>query len=91
MAAMETAAPRLASLQQSAQAYGRASQLHEAAAERLRRVEQQTVLHRTAAAAVQHRSRPPEIASAVGLLGNPRSARQAIVASVVLGSPKGFE
>jgi hypothetical protein len=91
MEPLEAAAAGLGRLDQSARAYERARQLHQAAAERLHQVETMTAQHRVGVAQGRRRTRPPEVAAAVNLLRHPTSARQAVVASLILGPPKGLD
>ena len=79
---------RLPSLTQSSQAYQRASQLDLKVAERLRQIGQQVTLH-TAVQTTEVVSR--EILLAKSMLRNRDTLRSAIVASVILSSPKAFE
>jgi hypothetical protein len=84
-------APALARLDQSAQAYQRASALHEAVADHLRRIDSRTE-HPLPTAAPAHRTaRAPEIASVRALLARPASARQAVIAAAILGPCRGME
>lgn len=78
---------QLPSLTQSAQAYQRASQLDLKVAERLRQIEQQVTLH-TPAQKGEVTSRA--ILVARSMVRNRESLRSAIIASVILGSPKGL-
>lgn len=80
-----------ARLEESAQAYFRASQVHEAAAKRFRQVTQMTTEHRVTTGSGRQVHQSAEVAAAVALLHHPRSARQAVVASLILGTPRGLE
>ena len=77
----------------SAAAQARASGLHDAIAERMRRIRVKfsTTTHKLGPAHVLHATLSPEIVSARNLLRTPQSARQAIIASVILGTPKSLE
>ena len=77
----------LAPLSESRQAYLRASQLDKKVAEHIGNVPGQRVL----ATAVTHREASPEIAQVVGLFRSARSARQAVIASVILGPPRSLD
>lgn len=69
-------------------AFARASQLHELAAARMRRVTEQTPSMMT----LQTRAiRSPEGARVVAMLRNRESVRTAIVASMIFGQPKALE
>ncbi|MEN9572724.1 MAG: hypothetical protein RL514_579 [Verrucomicrobiota bacterium] len=83
----------LATLEQSTQAYQRATHLHEAVAARMQRVNEQTEKHGKAlhAPSTVHRATNPDARAVVALLRRPASARQALLASFVLAPPKGLE
>jgi hypothetical protein len=78
----------LAVLQESASAYQRAEQLDQSVAERLGAIDRQPVQ----ATHVEHlQKRSEEIQATVSMLRTPQSARQAILASVILAPPKALE
>ena len=78
----------LAVMRESAAAYQRASHLDQAVAARLEQISK----HPVQATAVEHmRKRTEEIQQVVAMLQTPRTARQAIVAGIILGSPKALE
>jgi type IV secretory pathway VirB10-like protein len=77
----------LAKFDQSRAAYKKASRLHESVAERLRRIDQQTEQHQKSAVP-QRRPGSSEATAAVALVRSPRTVRQAVVASLILGPPK---
>lgn len=81
---------RLARLSESAAAYTRASQLTERVTERMKTVDTATEQVRPAAP-VAHRQIAPDASQAVSLLRTPRSVRQVMIASIVLGPPKSLE
>jgi hypothetical protein len=81
----------LARLDQSAQAYQRASQLHEGVADRLRRIDEATERHLVAPPLGRRATVSPEMAQALAWLRSPRAARQAVLASVILGPPRAGE
>ncbi len=85
------ASPALAHLTQSATVYERASMLHERVAAHLHQVDERTELHRPAVPIVHTKKRSAEAHAAVTLLRNPAHARQAIIASLILGPPKSLE
>jgi hypothetical protein len=72
---------------ESKSAYERASQLDKNVAEHIGRVQGQHVL----ATAVVRREASPELAQAVSMFKSPRSARQAVIASLILGKPRSLE
>jgi hypothetical protein len=77
----------------SAAAHARASGLHAAIAERMRRIriKSSATTHKSGPAHVLHATLSPEIVSARNLLRTPESTRQAIIVSVILGTPKSLE
>ena len=78
----------LAGLTASTQSYQRASELDEKVADRLRQITDRVGRH----AAVQQTRRVSMAASkAVALLSNRESLRSVIMASIILGPPKGLE
>lgn len=84
----------LAHLEQTTQAYHRATQLHETVAAHLRRVDEQTEKHGKPLAAPRPIRRDAGSADAravVALLRRPSTARQALIASFVLAPPKALE
>jgi len=86
---METGLPvKMPSLQESAKAYVRASQLETRVAEHMRQVDRQVTTH---AKLDRVRSVSPEIKQALGLLRTRSSQRAAILAGVVLGPPRALE
>jgi hypothetical protein len=86
---METGLPvQMPTLQHSAQAFLRASQLESKVAEQMRRVEEQVTRHKKVET---RRGVSPEIRQAIGLVRNRQSQRAAIIAGIVLGPPKAME
>lgn len=84
----------LATLEHSTHAYQRASQLHETVATHLQRVDEQTEKHGKPLVATVIPRRAAVTADAravVALLRHPATARQAMLASLVLAPPKGME
>ena len=72
----------------AASVFQKASGLDVAVAERMSKV----TGHRVAqAAVVKHKTGSPEVAQVVSLFRNPRAARQAVIASLILGPPRGLE
>ena len=78
----------LAKLEQSRAALQRAGQLHESVAKQLREIDRQTEGQTQKAATRGRKSTSADAHAAVALVRNPRSARQAVVASLLLGPPK---
>ena len=89
--ATEAPAVSLAKLEESAGAYQRASQLHEAVGEHLRQVDAMTERHVATMPLTRRHGISPDVANFVSLLRRPNTARQAIVASMILGPPKALE
>jgi hypothetical protein len=78
---------QLGSLEESRKAYERASQLDKTVAQHIDRVQGAPVKLTT----VTHKELSPEVAQVVSLFKNPGTARRAVIASVILGPPKGLE
>jgi hypothetical protein len=81
----------LAALQESAQAFQRANHLHKQVSDRLRRTEARTERPGMSAPPPRRTAASTEAVNTVGMLRHPRSARQLVIASVVLGPPRGLE
>ncbi len=77
----------LAPLNESRQAYQRASQLDKTMSQHIDRVSGQRVLATT----VTRRAVSPDVAQVVGLFRSARSARQAVVAAIILGPPRSLD
>jgi hypothetical protein len=88
---MEGPSITLAQLDESATAYQRARQLHDSVGEHLRHIDQLTERHLSVAPTVGHRRLPPDVAHVVSLFRSPRTARQAMVASIILGPARGLQ
>jgi hypothetical protein len=84
---VEVSAAQLAPLRQSKEAYERASQLDKNVAEHIDRVPGQHVL----ATRVMRRAISPEVTQAVSMFKSGQTARQAVMASLVLGPPRALE
>lgn len=83
---------QLATLAQSASAYGSASQLDEKAGVHLRDIDAQTVRHSTPPAFVHSRLfRSHEAERVIAQLRDPRTARQVVLASMILGPPRSLD
>jgi hypothetical protein len=65
--------------------------LHEGVAEHLKRVEEMTEHHRGAVPIVQRTGFSTETIQAISLIRNPRTTRQAVIASLIFGPPKALD
>ena len=81
----------LQALKESAAAYQRASHLHEGVAEHLKRVEEMTEHHPGKVPTARRPGFSAETAQTIALIRNPRTARKAIIASLIFGLPKTLE
>ncbi len=84
----------LARLDHSTHAYQRATHLHETVAAHLQRVGEQTEKHGkplTVSTVARRDAGSPDARAVVGLLRQPATARQALLASFVLAPPKSLE
>lgn len=79
---------RVGSMAEAASALQKASGLDVAVAERMSKVTGQLVAQ---AAVVQHRAVSTDVARVVAMFRDPRSARQAVLASLILGPPKALD
>ncbi len=86
-AKIETSAGQLGNLTESRQAYARASALDVAVAQHIQGVPGQAVQ----ATSVIRKPVSAEIIQAVSLFQNAQTSRQAILASIILGTPRGLE
>jgi hypothetical protein len=84
---VEITSQQLAPMNESKQAYARASQLDQTAAARIERIPGQHVQ----LTAVVRRAASPEVVQVVSMFKNSRAARQAVIASVILGPPRSLE
>lgn len=75
-------------LQESAAAYRRASHLQEEVAKHLKGVDEMTERHLAGTATVPARALSVEAVQTIALIRNPRTARQAVIASLIFGPPK---
>lgn len=83
---------QLATMEQSASAYGRASHLDDKTGVRLRDIDAQTVRHSTPPAFVHDRAvRSREAERVIAQLRNPHTARQVVLASMILGPPRSLD
>jgi len=85
---VEAQLERVGSMAEAASALQKASGLDVAVAERMSKVTGQLVAQ---AASVQHKAVSADVAQVVPLFRNPRSARQAVLASLILGPPKALD
>ena len=86
---METGLPvQMPTLEHSAQAFLRASQLESKVAAHMNRVDQQVTTH---AGLEVKRQTSPAVQEALGLVRNRQSQRAAILAGIILGPPKAME
>ena len=85
--AFEPPMRQLANLEESRRAYERASQLDKTVAQHIDRVPGVPVK----LTAVRHNELSPEVAQVVSLFKNPKMARRAVIASIILAPPKGLE
>ncbi|MBI2946090.1 MAG: hypothetical protein HYY23_00450 [Verrucomicrobia bacterium] len=83
--------PQSSRLTASIAAYKKAQQLHEEAAARLQQTVEQTKARKLGERTARSGKSAQEIASAISLIRNPASVRQAFVTSVVLSPPKALE
>jgi hypothetical protein len=84
---IEISAAQLAPLRQSGEAYQRANQPDKQVAEQISPVPGRQVL----ATSISRRTVSPEITQVVSLFKSARSARQAVIASLILGPPRSIE
>jgi hypothetical protein len=74
-------------MEESKRAYERASQLDMAVSAHIEKIPGEHVKPTT----VLRRSPPADLAQAVSLFKNSRTARQAVIASIILGPPRALE
>jgi hypothetical protein len=84
---VQVSAAQLAPLNQSREAYERASQLDKKVADHIDRVPDQPVL----TTSVLRRSVSPEITQVVEMFKSAQAARQAVMASLILGPPRALQ
>jgi hypothetical protein len=80
----------LAALPEAHAAYQRASAIDANAQALLEAAKVRAAQHRVSAAGQPRGGHAPEVAAVLAALRSPRTARQAILASIILGSPKAF-
>jgi hypothetical protein len=86
----EIESPRASRLEDSDQAYRLARHRQAEAAARLREAQAKTARHHGGYQGTESVSRGRDILAARALLSKPSAARQAVIASVILGRPKGL-
>ncbi|MDB6016860.1 MAG: hypothetical protein JWR19_1349 [Pedosphaera sp.] len=77
----------MAPMRESRQAYARAGQLDKTMSAQIDKVPTQ----RVQPTYVERAPLSPDVAQVISLFKNPRTARQAVIASVILGPPRGLE
>lgn len=86
---METGLPvQMPTLEQSAQAFLRASNLESRVADHMRGIDARVTSH---VVAEVRREKSPAVREALALVRNRQSQRAAIIAGVILGPPKALE
>jgi hypothetical protein len=81
----------LPKFKESVTAYQRASHLQERVIERLKHVEEMTERHQASLPVAHRPTVSPDAIRAIALIHNRNTVRQAVVASLILGTPKGLE
>ena len=82
---------QLPTLKESVTAYQRASHLQAQGIERLKHVEEITERHLTSVPAARRPTVSPDAVRTIALIRNRNTVRQAIVAGLIFGAPKGLE
>jgi hypothetical protein len=82
---------QLPTLKESVTAYQRASHLQAQGIERLKHVEEMTERHVASVPAAHRPTVLPDAARTIALIRNRNTVRQAIVAAMIFGAPKGLE
>lgn len=82
---------QLPALKESPTVYHRASYLHQGVAEHLKRVEEMTEHNVGIIPIVRRQSYSAETARTIALIRNPRTARHAVIASMIFGPPRALE
>ena len=88
--ARRVATVQLPDLRESSTTYLQASRMPDQVTDQLKKVDQQTEQHLVRAVPTLSRFNPIEVSSVVSLLRRPETARQGIIASVILAPPKGL-
>jgi hypothetical protein len=82
---------QLPSLKESVTAYQRASHLQAQGIERLKHVEEMTERHLASVPTAHRATVSPDAVRTIALIRNRNTVRQAIVAAMIFGAPKGLE
>jgi len=82
---------QLPGLSESAAAYQRADHLHQGVSEHLKQIDDLTQSHSGKVPLSGRRTYSPDVARARVLIRNPRTVRQAIIASLIFGPPRALE
>ena len=82
---------QLPSLKDSAKAYQRASHLQEQVIERLKHVEEMTERHLASVPTAHRPTVSPDAVQTIATIHNRSTVRQAIIAALIFGTPKGLE
>ena len=82
---------QLPTLKESVTAYQRASHLQEQVIERLKHVEEMTERHLASVPTAHRQSVSADAVRSIALIRDRKTVRQAIVAGLILGTPKGLE
>jgi hypothetical protein len=82
---------RLPVMKESVTAYQRASHLQEQVSERLKHVEEITERHLVSVPTAHRKSVSAEAVRAIALIRNRTTVRQAVIAGLIFGAPKGLE
>ena len=82
---------QLPSLKESVTAYQRASHLQEQVTARLKQVEEMTERHLASVPTAHRATVSPDAVRSIALIRNRNTVRQAIVAALIFGAPKGLE
>ena len=78
-------------LKESVSAYQRASHLQEQVTARLKQVEEMTERHVAGVPTAHRATVSPDAVRSIALIRNRNTVRQAIVAALIFGAPKGLE
>ena len=78
-------------LKESVTAHQRASHLQAQGIQRLKHVEEMTERHLASVPAAHHPTVSPDAVRTIALIRNRNTVRQAVVAAMIFGAPKGLE
>jgi len=82
---------QLPPLKESVTAYQRASHLQDQVIERLKHVEQMTERHLASVPTAHRPTVSSDAVRTITLIRNPNTVRQAVIATLIFGAPKGLE